>query len=73
MQSRSIQEINDALWHQAFLGDVGYPVSWGPVVAVRRRKGRLLAMVRGWGRWYPVESVTIEGWFIIPAVKEPTR
>jgi hypothetical protein len=32
----------------------------GIVVAVRRRKGQLLAMIRGWGgRWYPVESVYI--------------
>ena len=25
------------------------------------RKGQLLAMVRGWGRWWPVDSVRIEG------------
>ena len=32
----------------------------GVVVAVRRRKGQLLAMIRGWGgRWYPVDSVYI--------------
>ena len=32
----------------------------GVVVAVRRRKGQLLAMIRGWGgRWYPVDSVSI--------------
>lgn len=24
------------------------------------RKGQLLVMIRGWGRWYPVESVRIE-------------
>ncbi len=34
----------------------------GPVVAVRRRKGQLWAMIRGWGRWYNVESVRIEWW-----------
>ena len=28
----------------------------GPVVAMRQ----LLAMIRGWGRWYHVESVSIE-------------
>ncbi len=32
----------------------------GPVVAIRRRKGQLLAMIRGWGRWYSVESVSIQ-------------
>ena len=32
----------------------------GPVVAVSRWKGQLRVMIRGWGRWYPVESVRIE-------------
>ncbi len=32
----------------------------GGVVAIRRREGQLLAMIRGWGHWYPVESVRIE-------------
>jgi hypothetical protein len=36
------------------------------VMAIRRRKGQLLAMIRGWGRWYPVESVTIEMRVILP-------
>jgi Alcohol dehydrogenase GroES-like domain len=39
----------------------------GGVVAIRKRKGQLMALVRGWGRWYPVESVTIEGWFVLPS------
>jgi hypothetical protein len=38
----------------------------GGVVAIRKRKGQLMALVRGWGRWYPVESVMIEGWFVLP-------
>jgi hypothetical protein len=33
---------------------VGYQV-----VGIRRRKGQLLALIRGWGRWYPVEDVLI--------------
>ena len=32
----------------------------GPVVAESRWKGQLRVMIRGWGRWYPVESVRIE-------------
>jgi hypothetical protein len=32
----------------------------GNIVAIRRRKGQLLVMIRGWGRWFPVESVRIE-------------
>jgi len=48
------------LWEQ-----VSHPcmrVSWGvaQVMAIRRRKGQLLALLRGWERWYPVEVVTIE-------------
>jgi hypothetical protein len=49
-------------------GDLGsgihrkYAGNWpiGPVMAVRRRRGQLLALIREWGRWYPVESVRIE-------------
>jgi len=37
-------------------------VSWGvaQVMAIRRRKGQLLTLLRGRERWYPVEGVTIE-------------
>jgi len=52
--------IKAAIWDQAFLGNARVFCSMGPVVAVRRRKGQLLAMIRGWGRWYPVENVRIE-------------
>jgi hypothetical protein len=53
-------QIKAALWNQAFIGNTLVSCPIGPVVAIRRRKGQLLAMIRGWGRWYPVESVRIE-------------
>lgn len=65
MQSTNLEEIKAALWGQAFgMGtQVGCPM--GRVVAIRKRKGLLQAMVRGWGcRWYSVESVTIEDWLV---------
>ena len=61
MQSTNIRQIKIALWEQAFLGTARVSCPMGSVVAVRRRKGQLLAMIRGWGRWYRVESVRIEG------------
>ena len=61
MQSTNIRQIKAALVEQAFLGTARVSCPMGPVVAVRRRKGQLLVMIRGWGRWYPVESVRIEG------------
>ena len=67
MQSTNIKEIKAALWRQAFIGDTWVSCQMGRVVAIRRRKGQLQAMIRGWSRWYPVESVTIEGWFILPS------
>lgn len=60
MHSTNIKEIKAAIRDQAFLGNARVFCAMGPVVAVRRRKGQLLAMIRGWGRWYPVESVRIE-------------
>jgi hypothetical protein len=60
MQSTNIRQIKAALWDQAFVGSARVSCAMGPVVAVRKRKGQLLAMIRGWGRWYPVESVRIE-------------
>ena len=71
MQSTDLKEIKAALWGQAFgMGTwVGCPM--GRIVAIRRRKGQLQAMVRGWGcRWYPVKSVTIEDWLIKPIVQK---
>lgn len=59
--SRDIHQIKAAIADQAL---VGRTLAWCPmgrVVAVRRRKGQLLAMIRGWGvRWYPGDSVQIE-------------
>lgn len=60
VQVTDLEEIKAALWEQAT-----HPctrVSWGvaQVMAVRCRKGQLLVLLRGRGRWYPVESVTIE-------------
>ena len=60
MKSTDLEEIKIALWEQAY-----YPctrVSWGmaQVMAIRRQKGQLLALLRGRKRWYPVEAVTIE-------------
>jgi hypothetical protein len=60
MQSTDLEEIKAALWEQAF-----HPctrVSWGvaQVMAARRSCGQLLVLLRGRGRWCPVESVTIE-------------
>ena len=61
MQSTDIRQIKAALWDQALIRNahVSYPM--GGVVAIRKRKGQLLAMIRGWGRWCSVESVRIEG------------
>jgi len=59
MQSADLEEIKAAIFEQA-----SHPctrVSWGvaQVMAIRRRKGQLLALLRGRERWYPVEAVTI--------------
>lgn len=60
MYSANIRQIKAALWDQAFTGRARVYCPMGRVVAIRRRKGQLLAMIRGWDRWYPVESVRIE-------------
>jgi hypothetical protein len=63
MQSVNLKEIKAALWGQAFGMGTQVGCAMGRVVAVRKHKGQLQAMVRGWGvRWYAVESVTIEDW-----------
>jgi hypothetical protein len=61
MQSTNLRQIKAALVDQAFIGSTRVSCPMGNIVAIRRRKGQLLAMIRGWGRWYPVESVRIEG------------
>ncbi len=60
MQSTQIEEIKAALWEQAFHGCTRVSCPMGQVMAIRSRKGQLLALLRGRGRWYPVEAVTIE-------------
>jgi len=66
MQSTDLEESRAALWEQAY-----HPctrVSWGvaQVMAVRRSKGQLLALLRGWELWYPVSAVTIERPLVCP-------
>jgi hypothetical protein len=60
MQSTDLEEIKAALWEQAYHRCTR--VSWGvaQVRAVKRSKGQLLVLLRGQGRWYPAEAVTIE-------------
>ncbi len=60
LNSTNVRQIKAALVEQAFHGTTQVSCPIGPIVAVRRRKGQLLVMIRGWGRWYPVESVRIE-------------
>jgi hypothetical protein len=60
MESTNIRQIKAVLWDQAFIGNTWVSCPMGPVVAIRRRKGQLLAMICGWGRWYRVKSVRIE-------------
>jgi hypothetical protein len=61
MQSTNVRQIKAALVEQAFHGTTQVSCPWGQVVAVSRWKGQLRVMIRGWRRWYPVESVRIEG------------
>ena len=55
--STDLRQIKAALWCQAFRGNARVCCPLGRVMGIRRRKGQLFALVRGWGRWYPVESV----------------
>ena len=47
MQSTNMSQIKAALWDQAFTGKARVWCPMGGVVAIRRRKGQLLAMIRG--------------------------
>ena len=60
MQSANLRQIKAAIWDQAFVGSAQVFCPMGQVVAVRRRKGQLLALIRGWGRWCEVSRVSIE-------------
>ena len=78
MQSTNVRQIKAALVDQAFHGTTRVSCLLGPVVAVSRWKGQLRVMVRGWGRWYPVESVRIEGAGIallqhLPVTRQPPQ
>ena len=66
MHSTNVRQIKAALVDQAFHGTVQVSCLWGRVVAVSRWKGQLRVMIRGWGRWHPVESVTIERPLLCP-------
>ncbi len=68
MQSTNIRQIKAALWEQAFIGGTQVRCPIGQVVAVRKRKGQIQAMIFGWGRWYPVESVSIERLVVVAPV-----
>lgn len=57
--SADIRTIKATIWCQAFKGNTSVSCPIGQVVAIRRRKGQLLALVRGWGRWFPVDEVLI--------------
>ncbi len=57
--STDIRQIKAALWDQAFIGRTWVSCPMGRVVAIRRRKGQLQAMIYGWGRWYNVEHVLL--------------
>jgi hypothetical protein len=66
MHSTNVRQIKAALVEQAFHGTTQVRCPWGQVVAVRRWKGQLRVMIRGWGRWYEVESVSIERLVVTP-------
>ena len=59
MLSTNIHQIKAAIWNQAFLGKAAVSCAMGRVVAIRRRKGQLFAMVYGRRGWYPVQDVLI--------------
>jgi hypothetical protein len=61
MHSTNVRQIKAALVDQAFHDTTQVNCPLGRVVAVSRWKGQLRVMIRGWPRWYPVESVCIEG------------
>jgi hypothetical protein len=60
MHSTNVRQIKAALVDQAFHGTTKVSCPLGRVVAVSRWKGQLRVMIRGWPRWYSVESVCIE-------------
>jgi hypothetical protein len=59
MQSIDLEEIKAALWEQATHPCTRVSFGTAQVMAIRRRKGQLLVLLRGRSCWYPVEAVTI--------------
>lgn len=70
MDSTDIRQIKAAIRDQAFIGNAQVSCPMGRVVAIRRRKGQLLAFIYGWGRWYSAESVRIEVPFALPTQRD---
>jgi hypothetical protein len=64
-RSTNIRQIKATIFDQAFIGGTRVYCPMGGLVAIRRRKGQLLAMIRGWSRWCAVESVTIKVQFTL--------
>ena len=60
MRSTNVRQIKAVLVNQAFHGTTRVSCPLGSVVAVSRWKGHLRVMIRGWPRWYSVDSVRIE-------------
>lgn len=61
MQTTDLRQIKAAIFDQAFTGKARVICQVGVVVAIRQRKGQLLAMIKGWGgRWCSVDCVRIE-------------
>jgi hypothetical protein len=65
MHSTNVRQIKAALVEQAFHGTTQVSCPLGRVVAVSRWRGHLRVMIRGWGRWYPIESVSIERMVVV--------
>lgn len=60
MQSTNVHQIKAAIRDQTFMGCTQVCCPIGRVVAIRKRKGRMLVMILGWPRWYEVSSVSSE-------------
>ena len=56
MELKDLEEIKAALWEQAFLGCTQVRCPMRQVVAIRRRKGQILALIRWHERWYDVSG-----------------
>ena len=61
MQSQDVEEIKAALWEQAFLGCTQVRCPMGQVMAIRRREGQLLALIRGRGAGTSFQGCPLKG------------